>query len=560
MKLRAFSCNRVLLRKNLSRYMPAMLIFGILMLMSVVLPTLTGLSILNGNKPLRDEALSIVSRIQYSTMTAFGMIYAPISAGCVFGYLHNRKSSYMLHAFPLSRECLFATNYASGFLLFLIPTAGNCLLSLLLPLLNGYFLPELLLVDLLSVLQFSFFYTLAVFCMQLSGKRSFAIICYFILNFLAPIVEGMFTLMIEPYLFGVDYSAMVVSKYLSPYVYFSAWTFTGSISLFALPWIYTLCLFIAAFALAVGAVQLYRRRPIECVGQSICFAKTAIVIHILLTVVIALFFGIVFYALTPISNQTFKLVCVVAAAFTGYMLLYKPLRRQKAFTLKSLLQFGALALVIVAADLIFRFDVLNIATYVPEPSEVASVCLNANSSLREVTTEDPTLIENLCALHEKLIEDYDHKADFYEFEYEKIGFTYRLKNGKTVERYYYLLEDIPSQKEVCELAYSIFDSSAFNGEYLNDLRERVINCEMDDNAQKLTKVQLDAVFDALHKDLSEPQDLYLDHLEDNGCRLLLEFTDEEGYARYSLCFDLPETAKNALDYLNTIRTESDIIR
>ena len=561
MKSRAFSCNRVLLRKNLRRFWPAMLIVGLLMLMSVVLPQITILSFLR--ERVASETLAELGTSFCSNLSGFSLIYAAIAAGCTFGYLHNKKSSFMLHAFPITRDCLFTTNYLSGLLLFLIPYAPIGLLTFVLPVLYGYVWPQLLLGALLCVLQFVFFYSLAVFCMQLSGKRSFAIFCYFVLNFIAPITEGMFSLMLEPYLFGLDSSSMAISIYLSPYLYLNVGGLSALFEMeFTLPWLYTLVIFAVGIALSYCALLLYRRRPIECVGQSVCFRKTTALIHVIQTLVIALGFGMLFYALTPVSDQTFKLVCVLVAGYFGYMLLNKPMRHEKIFSFKALLRYSVLALVIIAVDLTFRFDLLNITYYVPEPSEVRSVSLNSGEDIKAVTIEDPELIEDFCDLHAQLIEDYDSTIDIYEYySYTELDIVYTLDDGATVERSYYLIEDAASQEEIIAQAYQIFTSGKFNEAYLDALRERVIDAELFLNAQSLTGQQLDGLFDALEKDIQSPQDLYLHYgYDDDPYTLNFAFpAEEDNYTWYEF-FQIPKTAKHAREYLDSIYVETGIIR
>ena len=254
--------------------------------------------------------------------------------------------------------------------------------------------------------------------------------------------------MLDSYFVGIEGLDLEIGGILTPFAYLMFYGLDDMINLgFELQWVYTLVLFALAIGLTACAMLLYRRRPIESVGQTMCYKKTAVVCHVILTLMIAVFFGMILYATLPTQNQTVKLACVVLAGYVGYMLLNKPMHRKKMFTCKSLLHYAMIALVIVAVDLFFRFDVLNIVGYVPEVHEIRSITINGENNLGKVTIEDPKLIEEFCDLHEKIIEDYDlsEEEEDYLLYTRGLEIEYTLKDGDTVSRYYCLTNQKLSQ-------------------------------------------------------------------------------------------------------------------
>ena len=101
-----------------------------------------------------------------------GMIFALLCATACFDYLHKARSAYMMHSFPMTRDCHFVTNVVSGLCFAIVPYAVTTGLNILVLCLTG--LDELaggaLLVLAKWVLQYPCFFGLAVFCMHLTGN------------------------------------------------------------------------------------------------------------------------------------------------------------------------------------------------------------------------------------------------------------------------------------------------------------------------------------------------------------------------------------------------------
>ena len=153
---------------------------------------------------------------------------ALVAAVTVFSYLFSTRSCHMIHALPVKRRELFATNYISGFLFLLIPQLITFLLNLLVCILNNITSVEYLLCWLLYMMGMSFlFYTLAVFCCMLTGHAVAAATYYFVGNFLYISIKSIATLIISSMCYGMGILGDQVSStltetrdtVLSPFLY-----------------------------------------------------------------------------------------------------------------------------------------------------------------------------------------------------------------------------------------------------------------------------------------------------------------------------------------------------
>ena len=112
MKSKMSFFNPTLLKKNISRFAPAWGIFVVLLLLVYPMGALRGVD--------RYEE----TERYLMDMTAAGPFFAFFSAllfvPILFKYLHKSRAAYMIHAFPLTRTCLFVTNLVSGLAFFLV--------------------------------------------------------------------------------------------------------------------------------------------------------------------------------------------------------------------------------------------------------------------------------------------------------------------------------------------------------------------------------------------------------------------------------------------------------
>ena len=115
-----------LLRKNFGRFWPLMLIYTLFLLLlypfvlymnsrQLAYVDLTQAEILERQREYFFEIIGNMPDEVFIMIGAFALVLA------VFSYLYNTRFAYSLHAFPLTRVQLFATNVLTALLMLVLP-------------------------------------------------------------------------------------------------------------------------------------------------------------------------------------------------------------------------------------------------------------------------------------------------------------------------------------------------------------------------------------------------------------------------------------------------------
>lgn len=447
MKLRTSFFNRTVLRKDITRYAPLWGLYTIFTLMAFFLFWESEL-----------DAARFANNAQY-VMQAMGIVncaYATICALVLFGDLFNTRLCNALHAFPLRREGWFLTHCAAGFLFCLIPNTVAALLAA--ALMQQYcYLAFLWLA--IMVLQFLFFFGAGVFSLMCAGNLLGAAAVCGIFNLLAVLVSWLFVTFYQPFLYGIE---LDVEPYLnlSPIIAFHQFQYVDTAfdkmanatilkRFFPAQWQY---LFVAAgvgVVLLVLALVIYRKRHLENAGNLISLKPIGPVFLIIYT----LCAGAIMYYVTEIFSGSGRYVFIflgfAIGFFTGRMLLEK---KVGIFQGKTLLTFGILLSVFGLTIGATKLDPAGITRYVPEIEDVKQVQISPNHA-RYFYEHNPCIlteekeIASITAIHKDLATNRKQSKDL------PLRITYTLKNGRVVERQYYV--DIKSDSaEVLRGYYS----------------------------------------------------------------------------------------------------------
>lgn len=561
MKSKTWSCDRGLFsaglfRKNLSRFWPlwGMASFlGLLMPLAVLFQKLRypelviqPLEVTAGYYDILAYAVPVVS-----------LCYAILCAMTVWSYLYSPRSVSMMHTLPIRRSGLFVTNFLSGMAMMLIPYVVTGAMCVLLTLIYNCFEPVGLLVTVLGVLGDSFFYfstaTLAAFCV---GNIFALPAVYFLLHFLAVMLDWLLSIFAQGYLFGLTSSYSGTVEFLSPTVYLldriqvdRTWQevqartaltntgyFTSELTEVTLRnfWLIGVYALVGAALLAL-AWALYARRRSESAGDVVAVGWMKPVFRFGLATLAALLGGQLLYALFWSSFQDGQyydsvplVVCMLVAGTIGYygasMLLAKSLRVFR----RSWPGLAALALGCIALCGVLRFDVLNIAGRVPELNSVKEVRLNAaGNSYTLYPVEDDAVIEQIRQLHQTIVADEDYicswqdvwryatliggdKDDTVTSAY--VALTYDLTGGGEVRRYYTL--PLTRERLAREGTYDNLLDRLINGEemktrrlHAGDSRYTVeggyLYCDASESGFDLNSREAASVLDAAARDAAE---------------------------------------------------------
>ena len=192
MKSRISFFNIHVLKKNMTRFAPVWILFTVAEVLCVLAL---------GAEESGWYAREIMNLM--GPVAIFHCGYALIVAACLFGDLFDSRLCNGLHAMPMRREGWLITNLVSGFLFALIPAVvtGGVTAALL-----GEYAWIALVWQGTSLLQFFFFFGLAVFSAMCAGKRLGMIAIYGILNFLSVLIYLVATTIYEPMLYGVVFT------------------------------------------------------------------------------------------------------------------------------------------------------------------------------------------------------------------------------------------------------------------------------------------------------------------------------------------------------------------
>ena len=504
MKLRTSFFNIHVLKKNLTRFAPLWVLYAV--------GEVLGLMTLD----LGEAAYRIVDDLSYimGPVSICHAGYALLVAACLFGDLFDSRLCNGLHAMPMRREGWLLTNLVSGLVFALIPAlVGGGFAAVVL---REYWWIALAW-QLVSLLQFVFFFGVAVFSAMCAGKRIGMIAIYAMVNFFSVLIFWVAYMLYEPLLPGVVFSeawyelfsplvTMVGSMYYDIDINWSEIStkvvFNGYIPE---SWYY---LFICA---GVGVVfmvlswLLYRKRHLETAGDFISFRPMRMVFLIVYTIAA----GVLVYAFGDFvglyKDYGFLTVGILIGFFTGWMLLERTI---KIFTKKVFAGFAVFAILFAASLGITAWDPMHMVTYVPETEKIANVCLfqlsdtflyysGTHSGGWYIT--DPAEIAKVQTLHKQMLEtpaDPDGEILNMELRYE-------LENGSYVYRSY----DVPAESPVAEdLRLFMSDPRAvFGVEDLPQIRDNLLQMNIylhgGDKMLEITdRDQMEALLDAILAD------------------------------------------------------------
>ena len=438
--------NPTVLRKDITRFAPVWSLYGICCLLCL-------LAIGTDATP-SDLGKNIFELVPL--MAIVNCIYACVCALCLFGDLFHPRRCYALHAMPIRREGWLLIHIVAGLLYSLVP---NCLIAGLACIwLESY---RFMAFEWLAVmvLQFLFFFGLAVFCSLCAGNRLGMFAAYSLLN-LASMILG---LLVDTYLvpllpgFIMDWDLFTPLSPLWKLTELSYCNYGISRVLWETgvsgeAWLY-LGIY-AAVGLVILALSLlvYRKRKLEYAGDFLALKFLAPVLLVLYTLGPATILFIFASLVSGFLGFLFLTVGLAVGFFTGKMLLQ---RKVNVFKPKIFLQFGIFATAFALVIGITWLDPIGVTRYVPENEDVETAYLYPGTShiepwqfywAAEAELTEPADIEKLTQLHSSLVQQRHSLSGRWE-----VTIVYRLKNGLTVCRYYSIPNTCNQWKELNDL-------------------------------------------------------------------------------------------------------------
>ena len=448
MKSRTSFFEKTVFRKDLTRFAPAWGAYLVILLLALVS--------MSGRNAAYYRAQNV--RDSIIVMTWVNLVYAAVVAQLIFGDLFTSRMCNALHALPLRRETWFCTHIASGIVYSLGP---NLLLALAaLPVMRLEAAWSAVFWWLLaSELQYLFFFGIAVFCVMLSGNRLGQLALYGVLQFGGLLIYWMASAIYEPFLYGIQFSEIPFMK-TCPMAYLAnandvlvmdyerisnavGDSFTYQIYGIAPGdgWGYMgICALVGLLAL-IFALTLYRRRKLECAGDLVAFAQ----LHPAVTVIATVFAGVVFHLFADAFGMSLRSVILGGGMVIGFFCCRMLLERTtRVFRKKEFLFCGAILAVFGLSVLLTYLDPVGITRYIPAADQVESIFISQSYSLTyhsefPYTATSPEDIAALQRVHKMgITKEATRMPEATEEVYNDftIRLEYKLKNGKTVNRFY----------------------------------------------------------------------------------------------------------------------------
>lgn len=445
MKLKTSWFNKTAFKKDILRYSPIWALHTIFLLL-----VLFGMADYS-----RDSlARNIVDFLK--PMALINLIYGGVCGVFLFMDLFNNRLCNALHAFPMRREGWLTTHILSGVLFSLVPNLLASGIGALMLWEYAYLAPVWLAI---STMQFLFFFGTAVLAATCAGNLLGTAAIYGITHFITMFVYAVAQLLYQPLLHGVRLNGDVFLRFfplnemdgfdyvkleyyhdeLDRQVEFrgfegEAWLYVGICAGVGL-----LCLFLACL--------VYRRRNLEAAGDFISLKPLAPLFLLVCTTGAGAF---LFAFSDLVGNKTylFLVIGMVIGYFAGKMFLNRTL---KVFGKKSLLGLAVLVAVFGGSLLVTWLDPMGITTYVPKAENVETAYIHgADKSYYFVMEQslfsyygavddggyeitDSHELANLQDFHRQLTRYRPSEGDGVLCD---VRIHYKLKNGRTVTRYY----------------------------------------------------------------------------------------------------------------------------
>lgn len=461
MQLKTSFFNPTLFWKNLTRSWP---LWGGITVLGSLVPLFLMLSSIGTNMQLyKDDFADLLYNAAVYFVPWFTFVYALLVAMFVWNYLHNNRAVGMMHSLAVNRTCLFVTSTLSGLAMLLIPyVVVGALLCLFAASFGALSVGTVLVTVLTVLLDNLLFFGMATLCAHVGGNLIAMVVYYIILNFAVPVLDLLITSLAGNFLFGFNDTVSGFSVWFAPLVSLLekvevSYLYDELMPHNDMPTIenYWLIVVYGAVGIAMLALSwlLYRIRRSESAGDVVAYSWLRPVFRFGVSIVSSLTLGRALYEMFWVALVSSRpsavavIIYMTIGAVVGYyiaaMLLDKTLRVFKG----SLKNVGIVVAVTVALCLGVSLDIFGIERYVPDSGDVRRVTVSGALDFTCDAEKMPELTEDILALHEDIIADKAYVesmeegrvySDNGEFSWRTLHFEYTLKNGSTVERYYYL--------------------------------------------------------------------------------------------------------------------------
>lgn len=451
-----------LIRKDLTRFWPVWGSYLAIWLLILPIPMLTSYS--------GTEAYSDMIRSIHRLLTGTGgeaalimtAIYGGLSAFAIWSYLYQSRSASLFHALPVTRETLFCSHFTAGLSFLMIPNVLIALLTYLCQMSLGYFDPTQILCWLAVVcLESLLFYALGTLAAMCTGNLPAMPVLYGLINFAVVVYESLLTEFSTQLYWGVSSQPLKLT-FLSPFIQLAqtscyvtermqlpmggVYSVYETIRFYDPAFLLTLCLYaLAAAALVVCSLLLYRRRATESAGDVIAFDFLKPIAKYCFAFGCALVLGWIFDEVIFAGTDTAlpKILCCCLGGAIGYITAVMLLKKSfRVFQFKKMSGLLVLWVVICGLFVAFDHDLFGVESHVPRLGELTEATLYSDYDMQLTQPQD---MDKVLELHRAILDNKDALEDYERYNsvpydggscYVRINYYY--EDGTTLRRSYNL--------------------------------------------------------------------------------------------------------------------------
>lgn len=416
-----------------------------------------------GQTHIRDIFYSSIG-LGHLENTIFILMAGVICAISAFSYVHSSQKLDFFHSLPIKRERLFAAKYLGSVLTFVFAYALSQTAALLIGAVYGVcsarVIFEMALATVEGILCFLCSYAGALLAVMLTGKMLSTFLAIGVMGCYFPLVWLLWVGVEEIFYHTALSGDTVMQNGTAFLTCTSPWAFavfrkspavmgvTGPI-----PGPAALCQLIAVAAVfSFVSLTLYRARKTEAAGNALAFRKVEGVVKVLLMIPTAILAAIIAYA--GFYSPVWELFFIVFFGALGCMIIEFIYRGD----IRQVLSHKSHILVTVAvSSIVFfacRYDVTGFNTYLPAYDEVEAMAVHNYEmfGIRDQGYTQRGLLDSLEVEHFDPIYEMaqsgaggERMAD-WDSDSVNIRVKYRLKNGKSVYRRYWVSRGLYNEK------------------------------------------------------------------------------------------------------------------
>ncbi|MFT5872505.1 MAG: ABC-2 type transport system permease protein [Clostridium sp.] len=436
MKYKMLFFNKGVLKNDLKRFSWIGILYSLFLLFAFPLQIL-----MSRRYATKDKIISTQYMFDFNDILIFSMLIVPvITAMFLFRYIQNKNSIDMLHSLPIKRVSLYDNHVFFGIMTLIIPvivtTIISCILKNTLNLNDSslhFTYNQIFVWSGTTILMSVFIFLLCVLIGILTGLSTAQGLLTYIFLFLPAGLGILIVDNLNLFLFGFDFSNNIFVD-ISP---FERMISNKPLRIAEI----LIYIFSSIFIYALGRFS-YVKRDLEAATNAVAFKTLQPIFKYGVTFCTTLIGGLVFT--DGQEGLSWAILGYIIGGLIGYyiaeMIIKKSIKIFK--NIKGYLIYAGIFSIIL---LCVNFDITGFEKRIPDITKIKSICFSTgafpqnNNSEKYIYYEKENL-EKIKILHNKIV---DNKKNIKNSSSMSIGFSikYNLKNGKQIERQYYVLKE-----------------------------------------------------------------------------------------------------------------------